>query len=322
MITSADQTLKAVPRLPVASCPQCGAAVSLPHDSDSVVCAACGSSLTKVGGVLVQVVSERVDVSRVQAEDALRAWISTSTPAGPSRGRSAVEQSSTSVGDLRFFPFLKTSGVNGERVTPLAALPSQWVAELGHAPGQMLDVTDHGQGLVPGSSAGPVPGPAQVVMAPTAPPSMQTAAPIVHGVPTTPTPASTVGGRLQTPPDPSLTAPDPTLVEEVLAQALTDQTVSRALVEYRGYYPAKYSLGEADDRPHAAIIAAGQGTVYGERPPARRRTARDQAVLLGTAALLMAEAGFVPGLQPRLAAVLVTALVAWIVLTWTVVRNG
>jgi hypothetical protein len=45
-------------------------------------------------------------------------------------------------------------------------------------------------------------------------------------------------------------------------------------------------------------------------------------VLLGTAALLMAEAGFVPGLQPRLAAVLVTALVAWIVLTWTVVRNG
>jgi len=98
--------------------------------------------------------------------------------------------------------------------------------------------------------------------------------------------------------------------------------VSRALVEYRGCYPAKYSLGEADDRPHAAIIAAGQGTVYGERPPARRRTARDQAVLLGTAALLMAEAGFVPGLQPRLAAVLVTALVAWIVLTWTVVRNG
>ena len=322
MITSADQTLKAVPRLPVASCPQCGAAVSMPHDSDSVVCAACGSSLTKVGGVLVQVVSERVDVSRAQAEDALRAWISKSTPAGPSRGRSAAEHNSTSVGDLRFFPFLKTTGVNGEKVTPLAALPSQWVAELGHAPGQMLDVADHAQGLVPGSSAGPAPGPAQAAAALTAPPSVQTAALTAHAAPTAVAPAPAVAGPVQIVSDPSLTPPDPTLVEEVLAQALTDQTVSRALVEYRGYYPAKYSLGEADGRPHTAIIAAGQGTVYGERPPARRRTARDQAVLLGTAALLMAEAGFVPGLQPRLAAVLVTALVAWIVLTWTVVRNG
>ena len=321
MITSADQTLQAVPRLSVASCPQCGAAVSMPHDSDSVVCTACGSSLTKVGGVLVQVVSERVDVSRVQAEDALRAWICKSTPAGPSRGRSAAEQSSTSVGDLRFFPFLKTSGVNGEKVTPLAALPSQWVAELGHAPGQMLDVADHSQGLVPGSSARPAPGPAQAAAAPTTPP-VQTAALTAHGASTAAAPAPSVAGPLQIAPDLSLTPSDPTLVEEVLAQALTDQTVSRALVEYRGYYPAKYSLGEADGRPHAAIIAAGQGTVYGERPPARRRTARDQVALLGTAALLMAEAAFVPGLQPRLAVVMVTALVAWIVLTWTVVRNG
>ena len=161
-------------------------------------------------------------------------------------------------------------------------------------------------GTSAGSSAGP-PGPAQVAAALTAPPSVQTAALTAHAAPTAVPPAPAVAGPVQIVPDPSLTPPDPRLVEEVLAQALTDQTVSRALVEYRGYYPAKYSLSEADGRPHTAIIAAGQGTVYGERPPARRRTARDQAVLLGTAALLMAEAGFVPGLQPRLAAVLVTA---------------
>ncbi len=45
-------------------------------------------------------------------------------------------------------------------------------------------------------------------------------------------------------------------------------------------------------------------------------------MFLGTAALLLAEAAFVPGLYLRLIAVLVTALVAWIVVTWTVVRHG
>ncbi len=287
MITSTDQTLKAVPRLSVASCPQCGAAVSMPHDADSVVCPVCGSSLTKVGGVLVQVVSERVDVTRAQAEDWLRAWISKSVSPGLLRGRSRAEQTSTTVGDLRFFPFLKISETNGEKITPLAALPSPWVAELGHAPGQMLDVADHGQGLVASRTAGPMP-----------------------------------AGLAPTAPGPALTPPDLALVEETLTHALTDPAVSRVLVEYRGYYPAKYSMGDVDGRSYAAIIAAGQGIVYGERPPSRRRTARDQAVFLGTAALLLAEAAFVPGLYLRLIAVLVTVLVAWIVVTWTVVRHG
>ena len=103
---------------------------------------------------------------------------------------------------------------------------------------------------------------------------------------------------------------------------MVDRSVSRVLIEYRGYYPAKYSLEGNDGQRRDAIVAAGQGVVYGERPPSRRPSARDQGVFLGVTALLLAEAAFAPGLLPRLIAVLMTALVAFALLGLTVVRDG
>ena len=245
-----------------------------------------------VGGVLVQVVMERVELTRAQAEDSLRAWISRGAAPVAARNRSGHGEPWTAVGDLRFYPFLKVSGASGDRVTPLAPLSSPWVAELGHAPGQLLDASTPG-------------------LSPAAPAAV--AAPMMA-----PATAPTVTARASA----ATTLPDPALVTAALETAMADRSVSRALIEYRGYYPAKYSLVGNDGQRRDAIVAAGQGVVYGEQPPSRRPSARDQGVFLGVTALLLAEAAFAPGLLPRLIAVLMTALVAFALLGLTVVRDG
>jgi hypothetical protein len=251
-----------------------------------------------VGGVLVQVVTERVELTRAQAEDSLRAWISRGAAPVAARNRSGHGEPWTAVGDLRFYPFLKVSGASGDRVTPLAPLSSPWVAELGHAPGQLLDAS------TPGLSPAAAVAPPMVAPAATAAPTA-VASPMVA-------PAAAA----------ATTLPDPALVKAVLETAMADRSVSRVLIEYRGYYPAKYSLEGNDGQRRDAIVAAGQGVVYGEQPPSRRPSARDQGVFLGVTALLLAEAAFAPGLLPRLIAVLMTALVAFVLLGLTVVRDG
>ena len=276
-------------RLSGLTCPQCGAAVAIPHDSECALCAACGSSLMKAGGVLVQVTQERVGVTRAQAAESLQAWIDAATASGPRNAHADAVLPRTAVDDLRFFPFLKVRGTGGEWVTPLAALPSPLVAELGHAPGQMLDV------------AGAV--------APRA---------VVAGIAAVSAAHYTVSG----PADTARSIPDATLLEPAMAQAMADGSVSRVIIEYRGYYGASYSVEGGDGRRRAAVIGAGQGVVYGEAPPGRRQTLRDQAVFLGVAVLLIAEAAFAPGLYPRLIAVLVTAFIAFLVLAGTVVTDG
>jgi hypothetical protein len=299
--------------LSAVSCPQCGAAVALPHDSESVVCPACGSGLRMVGGVLVQVVMERIELTRAQAEDSLRAWISRGAAPMAARNRSDQGAPWTAVGDLRFYPFLKVSGASGERVTPLAPLSSPWVAELGHAPGQLLDAST--PGLPPGA-------PAAVTAAMLAPAvaAAPTVAPmaVASALTAAPTAAPTVTASVSA----GTTLPDPALVKAALGTAMADRSVSRVLIEYRGYYPAKYSLEGNDGQRRDAIVAAGQGVVYGEQPPSRRPSARDQGVFLGETALLLAEAAFAPGLLPRLIAVLMTALVAFVLLGLTVVQDG
>jgi len=124
------------------------------------------------------------------------------------------------------------------------------------------------------------------------------------------------------PADTARSIPDATLLEPAMAQAMADRSVSRVIIEYRGYYRAAYSVEGGDGRRRAAVIGAGQGVVYGEAPPGRRQTLRDQAVFLGVAVLLIAEAAFAPGLYPRLIAVLVTAFIAFLVLAGTVVTDG
>lgn len=117
----------------VVACPQCGADVSLPHDSDFVRCSSCGSTLVLVHGTLAHVLQERVGVTREQAGGILCAWL---------KRQAYVPACQPTVEELRTFPFLRVREQEDEQVTPLAPLPSPAVAHMANDPTELMESDD------------------------------------------------------------------------------------------------------------------------------------------------------------------------------------
>lgn len=123
---------------PGLGCPQCGAPVQVPHNADFIRCASCKSTLVLAQGVLTHVLRERVCVTREQATGILEAWL----------GKQAyVSTVPPTVGELRFFPFVRVQREDEERVVPLGALPSPAVAQLAHAPTELAETSEPVDGI-------------------------------------------------------------------------------------------------------------------------------------------------------------------------------
>jgi hypothetical protein len=104
---------------------------------------------------------------------------------------------------------------------------------------------------------------------------------------------------------------DQAALEAVLGVASADPATKSVQVEVRGYYPARYAVGQETSARFSAVIGAGQGPVYPDTLPSRSGNfiGRVQWYLLGLALVLVAEAVAVPGVLPALLAIFLTAAV-------------
>jgi hypothetical protein len=102
---------------------------------------------------------------------------------------------------------------------------------------------------------------------------------------------------------------DQAALEAVLSSALADPATQGVQVEVRGYYPARYAVGQEVPTRFSAVIGAGTGPVYPDTLPPRSGDfmGRLQWYLLGLAAVLVVEAVAVPGVWPALLAIVLTA---------------
>lgn len=112
---------------------------------------------------------------------------------------------------------------------------------------------------------------------------------------------------------------DEGLVRARLRESVADNTVQSLSVEYRAYYPVAYRVPAGS---FSALVPGAGGELWAARRPARREVLGEKAMSAGVAALLFAEAILLPGLFPRVAAVLVTALLLFMALRWVVARHG
>ncbi len=123
---------------PEIGCPQCGAAIRMPHSADFIRCASCGSILVLAQGVLLHVLRERVCVTREQAPGILQAWL---------KKQGFESALAPVVGELQHFPFLRVKREDDEHVAPLEALPSPALAQLASAPTEMIESPDPLEGM-------------------------------------------------------------------------------------------------------------------------------------------------------------------------------
>jgi hypothetical protein len=126
------------PAHPEVDCPQCGAPIQVPHNADFIRCGSCGSTLVLAQGVLMHVLLERVCVTREQAAGILQAWVDK---------QGFESKVAPSVGELSLFPFVRVKRENEEHVSPLGALPSPAVAQLAHAPTELVETADPVDGM-------------------------------------------------------------------------------------------------------------------------------------------------------------------------------
>ena len=112
---------------------------------------------------------------------------------------------------------------------------------------------------------------------------------------------------------------DEGLARTRLRESVADASVQSLSVEYRAYYPVAYRVPAGS---FSALVPGAGGEVWAARRPARREVLGEKAMSAGVAALLFAEAILVPGLWPRVAAVVVSALLLFMALRWVVARHG
>jgi hypothetical protein len=113
------------------------------------------------------------------------------------------------------------------------------------------------------------------------------------------------------------------IMAEVLRDALAglprDGGVQEVFVEERAYYPAAYRY---EGRRYTAVIDAAGGRVLAARTPGRQRLMGERLVAPPVAAVLFAEALFVPTLPGKAAAITLTAALLFALLRLAVARHG
>jgi hypothetical protein len=145
-------------------------------------------------------------------------------------------------------------------------------------------------------------------------------------VPLAPLPLPEVGGIARVPaqmepgePENGQGAPDDdVLLREILA-AVSIKGVRDLLLEYRAYYPLRYSF---EGGRYNALVDASAGKVYTGRRPARREVMGERAFAAGAVVVLFVLALLVPGLPLKVVALVLGAVGLFFLLKWMVGRYG
>ena len=111
---------------------------------------------------------------------------------------------------------------------------------------------------------------------------------------------------------------DDVLLKEILAAAST-KGVFDLLLEYRAYYPVRYSF---EGGHYTALVDAGAGRVHTSRRPARREVMGERAFAAGAVVVLFALALLVPGLPFKILTLVLGAVGLFFLLKWVVGRYG
>ncbi len=112
---------------------------------------------------------------------------------------------------------------------------------------------------------------------------------------------------------------DEALVRARLRESVADGATQGLSVEYRAYYPVAYT---APTGSFSALVPGAGGGVWAARRPARHAAAAEKRMSAGVATVLFAEALLLPGLWPRVLAVLITAVLLFLALRWVLARRG
>lgn len=107
-------------------------------------------------------------------------------------------------------------------------------------------------------------------------------------------------------------------LDAALSVALADPETRSLQLEERGYYAARFTIGDEIRTNCSAVVGAGRGAVYPDALPLRaeRSVARLGWYLMGLAVVLVAEAIAIPGVWPALVAIVLTAgIFSWAMLS-------
>ena len=258
-------------------CPQCGALLTPPVEVETWTCPWCASTLRPADGVRVYQLVESPRVDRAAAAQSVLAWFT-----GPEMPRGISDDARMDVGELRYFPFLRVRGLEGETVVPLAALPLPDVAAVAHVP------ADLGPVLAPGADGRQ---------------------------------AAREGGPASStaPAMPALPEPDDAILRSLLRVAAAERGTRELMVEYRAYFPLRYSYrGER----YTGIVDASAAGVHAARRPARREVSREWLVALVVVSPLAVEALLIPWFWIAVAAIVVSAPATYVLARQVVVRYG
>lgn len=100
-------------------------------------------------------------------------------------------------------------------------------------------------------------------------------------------------------------------LEAALSDALADPETRSLQLEDRGYYAARFTIGDETPTNCSAVVGAGRGTVYPDALPLRaeKPVTRLGWYLMALAVVLVAESAAIPGVWPALVAIVLTIAV-------------